>query len=89
MSKHPFNWLVHFALCAGAVGFGWATWFVVLFVAVMVEWEQRSQTWYAPLSDSQYWFRKATPDLVADVLGIAVGLSIHSDLTFIWDNLWI
>jgi len=77
LSKHPTDWIIHFILCAIPVFFGWAEWFVVFFVAVLVEYEQKDQTWYAKYSWKKYFLKCSLGDLIADGLGIVVALLLY------------
>lgn len=72
MDKHPYDWLIHAALCFTPIYFGWATWFVVATVAVMWEAEQ----WKAAGKPefTHYFFYQMLGDLVADAIGIIGGL---------------
>jgi len=74
LSKHPFDWTVHFLLCAIPVYFGWATWFVVLIVGIIIEYEQKYQYWYCDLVWKDYFIEKSLGDLIANGLGIVVAL---------------
>lgn len=75
MSKHPWDWIIHAILCGIPIVFGWASWFVVVFVAIAIEYEQKPQVWYNSLSWSEYFFKHAFMDLIADGLGIALGFA--------------
>ena len=74
LSKHPIDWAVHALLCFITVWQGWATWFVVVFVALMLEHEQwkysgQKLTW-------EYFYYKMLGDLIADTMGIIAGILI-------------
>jgi len=72
LSKHPYDWIIHAILCFIPLWQNWATWFVVVFVAVMLEYEQWS---YAGKPRFwQYFWYKVFGDLVADTIGIIVGV---------------
>jgi hypothetical protein len=74
LSKHPFDWIVHFILCFVPVYFGWAIWFVVLFVCVLIEYEQKTQVWYNHFSWREYIIKCSLGDMIADILGIIIGM---------------
>lgn len=76
MSKHPWDWGIHFVLCFIPVYFGCAEWFVVLFVGLIVEWEQKAQVWYNHLTWKEYFWKHSFGDFVADGLGIVLGILI-------------
>ncbi len=80
LSKHPYDWLIHAVLCCIPIVFDWATWFVVLFVGVVLEFEQKAQVWYDSLTWTEYIGEHAFGDLVADGLGIGLGLYLKSIL---------
>ena len=76
LSKHPYDWIIHFALCFIAVYFRQATVLATIFVAVMIEYEQwkyskEKLTW-------EYFYFKVLGDLIADGLGILVAVLLHS-----------
>ena len=71
-SKHPIDWIIHCLLCFIPIYFKWATWFVVAFVAIMIEYEQWSYAGKPPLKD--YFFKHVLSDLIADLIGILGGL---------------
>jgi hypothetical protein len=76
LSKHPYDWLIHFGLCFAAIYFNQATVLAVVFVAVMIEYEQwryshQKFTW-------EYFYYKILGDLIADGIGIVVALLIRS-----------
>ena len=72
MSKHPFDWLIHFGLCFIAIYFHQATIAATIFVAIMLEYEQWS---YAGKPDLRYYFvPKVLGDLIADFIGIGLAL---------------
>ena len=73
LSRHPYDWIIHFFLCALPIAFGWANWIVVVFVSLMIEYEQRYQVWYRELSWRDYLMKKSLGDLLSDGLGILVG----------------
>jgi hypothetical protein len=77
LSQHPYDLLIHFALCFTPVYFGWATWFVVAFVAVMIEYEQKTQVGYNNLSWREYFLQCSLSDLIADGLGIITGMVLR------------
>jgi len=75
LSKHPFDWIIHCLLCFIPIWQHWATWFVVVFVAVMLEYEQwrysgQHLTW-------NYFYYKCLGDLIADAFGIVAGFLIR------------
>jgi len=74
LSKHPYDWSIHFGLCFIAVWTGWVVWFAVLFTAILIEYEQKYQTWYYELSWRDYIVNHALGDMVADCLGILAGV---------------
>jgi hypothetical protein len=78
LSKHPWDWLIHAALCAAPIAFGLAHWSIVAFVAVLIEYEQKSQVWYHPLSWKEYFRFHAFGDLFADWIGILCGVFLRS-----------
>lgn len=72
LDKHPIDWIIHLILCFIPLQQHWATWFVVVFVSIMLEYEQwkysRQQfTW-------NYFRQQCLGDLVADAVGIIGGL---------------
>ena len=79
-SRHPYDYFVHATLCCIPVTFSWATWFVVLFVGVILEFEQKTQVWYDSLTWAKYICEHAFGDLVADSMGIGLGLYLKSIL---------
>jgi len=74
MSSHPWDWCIHFELCFTPVCFGWASWFIVLFVGVLIEYEQKFQIWYNHLNWREYIIYHVMGDMVANVFGIVVGV---------------
>jgi hypothetical protein len=76
LSKHPFDWIIHFILCFCAVYFHQATILATIFVAVMLEYEQWSYS--KQLFTWEYFYFKVFGDLVADGLGIVVAKLLHS-----------
>lgn len=76
LSKHPWDWFIHFSMCAIPVYYGWATWFVALFVGIMLEYEQKTQVGYNELFWEEYFIKHSFGDLIADVIGIIVGIII-------------
>lgn len=74
LSLHPCDWLIHFILCFIPIYLGWATWFVVAFVSVMIEYEQKPLVWYNDLTWREYFLQCSLWDLVADGLGIITGI---------------
>ena len=74
LSKHPYDWLIHFGLCFAAIYFYATVVIVVVFVAMMLEYEQKTQVWYNELTWREYFLRHSLGDLVADGLGIITGL---------------
>jgi hypothetical protein len=74
LSKHPIDWIIHFTLCFIPVYFGWATWFVVIIVGVIIEFEQKTQIGYNELSWGEYFIKHSFGDLIADCIGIIIGL---------------
>ena len=77
LSVHPFDYFCHAALCFVPVYFGWATWFVVVFVSVMIEWEQKSQIWYNDKTWREYFLQDSLGDLIANGIGIGIALIIR------------
>jgi len=76
LSRHPFDWLIHCFLCFIPIYFGWARWFVVVFVAVMIEYEQWN---YAGKPEIiHYFIYEVLDDFVFDWLGIAGGILCRS-----------
>jgi len=72
LSKHPFDWLIHFSLCFAAVFFNQATIIATIFVSVMIEYEQWS---YAGKPDlKSYFVPNVLGDLIADFVGIGLAL---------------
>jgi len=72
LSKHPFDWIIHFALCFIAIIFNQATILATIFVAIMIEYEQwkfsgQKLTW-------NYFYSKSLGDLIADFVGIGLAL---------------
>jgi hypothetical protein len=75
LSRHPYDWLVHFGLCFAAIYYNAASVIAVVFVAVMIEYEQKTQVGYNELSWKEYFaLRHSLGDLIADGLGIITGL---------------
>ena len=72
MSKHPYDWIIHTLLCFIPIYFNWATWFVVVFVALGVEYEQWNYAGKPKLKD--YFFKHVLGDLIADAIGVIGGL---------------
>ena len=72
LSKHPFDWLIHFSLCFAAIFFNQATVLATIFVSLMIEYEQwqysgQQLTW-------SYFYSKCLGDLIADFAGIALAI---------------
>lgn len=76
MSKHPWDWGIHFGLCFIPVCFDWAEWFVVLFAGLIVEYEQKMQVGTNHLSWKEYFRKHSLGDLIADALGITIGILV-------------
>ena len=76
LSQHPYDWLIHFGLCFAAIYFNSASVIAVIFVAVMLEYEQKTQVGYNELSWKDYFLRHSLGDLIADGLGIITGLML-------------
>ena len=74
LSQHPFDWIIHATLCFVPIYFGWAEWFVVIFISVMLEYEQKFQYWNMELTWKEYFKIKSKSDLIADGIGIILGL---------------
>jgi len=72
LSEHPYDWIIHCLLCFIPIYFGWATWFVVVFVAVMLEYEQWSYAGRPTII--KYFISKVLGDLIADAIGIIGGV---------------
>lgn len=86
MSSHPTDLIIHFVLFLVGVyvilGNPRQIAGGILFIAgIVLEYEQRSQTWYADLPTTVYWVNHALPDVVANAMGIVVGY-----LLFAWCN---
>lgn len=71
LDKHPFDWIIHLVLCFVPLWRGWATWFVVGFVAVMMEYEQWK--WSKQKFTWEYFYYNCLGDLIADIIGIIGG----------------
>ena len=72
LSKHPIDWSIHFALCFLAIAFNWATWFVVIFVSILIEYEQWN---YSGRPELKYYFIPyVLGDLIFDFIGIIGGI---------------
>jgi len=81
LSKHPIDFIIHFALCFAAIYFHQATVAATIFVAVMLEYEQWSYsgqklTW-------EYFYYKVLGDLIADGLGILLSILCQPKTIFI------
>ncbi len=75
LHKHPWDWILHCLLCFIPIWQGWATWFVVAFVAIMMEYEQWK---YAGKPEIiHYFFYHVLGDFVADAIGIIGGLYVN------------
>ena len=64
LSKHPFDWIIHLILCFVPVYFGWAVWFVVAFVGILIEYEQKYSWWCKNIPWKDYILYKALGDLI-------------------------
>jgi hypothetical protein len=78
LSRHPFDWAVHFGLCLAATATGWAAWWVVLFVGALIEYEQKFQVWTYEWTWHRYLLYCSLGDLVADIMGIGVGVWLRT-----------
>ena len=78
MAKHPYDWALHCGLCAipNAVLPDWRMAVTVLAAGAILEYEQYFQPWYNVLSAKEYFKKHAAGDLIADTLGILIGLYI-------------
>lgn len=70
--KHPIDWIIHALLCFIPIWQNWATWFVVAFVGILIEFEQwnysgQKLTW-------TYFYYESLGDIIADFFGIIGGL---------------
>ena len=77
LSQHPWDWLCHFALCFIPVYFGWATWFVVLTVGIIIEYEQKTQVCYNDKTWREYLLQDSLGDLIANSVGIVGAIIIR------------
>lgn len=68
LNNHPWDWIIHEILCFTPIYFNWATWFVVVFVAIMIEYEQWKYAGKPELI--HYFFYQIFSDLIADAIGI-------------------
>jgi hypothetical protein len=81
MSKHPYDWIIHAVLCMIPVIFLEPTLYAVitvLFVGILVEYEQKSQIWYTQYTWWEYIRFHAFFDFLADWIGILIGIFIKS-----------
>jgi hypothetical protein len=75
LSRHPIDWLIHFCGMASFIYFG-CQWWVALIWGIIIEYEQKFQIWYYPLTWREYILKHSSGDLIADVLGIIFGIFI-------------
>jgi len=77
MSKHPYDWIIHFILVLAG---GWhiyshpqmACFTVSLFIIFMIEYEQKSQVWYDDLTWADFIQNHALGDILAGILALIV-----------------
>lgn len=74
-----YDWLVHGVLCFLPV-FALPLWQMTVTVvgfSIILEYEQKAQTWYAELSWKEYLRKYSIKDLIADFVGIIMALIIR------------
>jgi len=86
LSRHPFDWIIHGVLCFIPIAYGYweslrvgiVITVITLFVAGMIEYEQRFSIYNANLTWKEYIEEKVLGDIVADLVGLSLGIWIGS-----------
>lgn len=68
--KHPWDWILHFAVNFIVIFFGWCADFLTILIGLYLEYVQKSQVWYIDLSWDEYLKKHAIGDIIANILGI-------------------
>lgn len=78
MSGHPWDWLIHAGLCGLAFYFDQVSILAILIVGLIVEYEQKFQTWYTHYTWFDYIKKHAFGDMLANCVGILIAFIIKS-----------
>ena len=72
------DWVIHFSLCFIAIWQRQASILATVFVAGMIEYEQKKQVGTYNLTWKDYLLKHSLGDFIADALGIGLGFLIRS-----------
>lgn len=76
LSRFPYDFIIHFLACFLPLCLynGWEMVVVVLAFMLYLEYEQKGLVGYYDMSWKEYFIDHALRDIIADILGIVVGL---------------